>query len=199
MQRVFRFIPLFLLSYSTLGQPSYGVNFRFKLYDDMGQIVDYETFCREYELLGDGDRKDQTPCTNEYLSKPGFYNDSSQWFNGRGTIVYNDLTRKFVHNGDTMLIILGSAPGGSQSFRIDSLVITPGKFYIYQRELESINFQQAALDYYNRLLLIYRYRSEIFHNPMEDPIYMELMALKRKYGIEPGDMEEKQLSEIKFK
>lgn len=177
-------------------QPSYSVGFNFKFFNANGESIDYDTFCKDYQLLGMGHRNDQTPCTNDYMRKENFYNDSTTEFYGGGTIVYNDLIREFVHKKDTMLLILSTNGGGNQSFRVDSLIFKPGKYYIKQKNLPHVDFEMAEAQYYNFVLRGAMASKKTFADYENSPAWIELNSLKRKYGISPNDFAKKTASQI---
>lgn len=184
---------LFLLGTNTNGQPSYRTDFLFKIYDKNGTILDYKTFCKDYELLGLDNRGDQTPCTNEYISKKSFFNDSTKFFNGGGTIVYNDLVRKFVYKNDTMTLILATAGGGYHKFQIDSIIFKEGVYYIKDNYLSHINFRQAEVDYYNYIL------NRVITSNNNQYALDKLNQLRQKYGIDKDDYEEKKIIDLNNK
>lgn len=187
---------IFFASADCKGQPSYGVGFLFKLFDSQGKSVNYEKFCEEYQMLGELDRNDQTSCHNENLPKEYTFNNKTNFFNGSGMVVYNDLLRKFIHEKDTMTLILITNEGRSLPYKIDSLFIKPGKYVITDHNLKSINFKKAEVDYYNYLLnWVLGIKKQIANYRDSEP-YIELCKLKRKYNISIEDYEEKKIKDI---
>lgn len=191
-------VTLLVVSFSTnaYSQPSYSVDFTFRLFNEQGKPIDYETFCRDYKLLGVGHRSDQTPCTNEYMRKDSFYNDSTNEFQGGGTIVYNDLVREFIHNKDTMLLILSTNGGDNQSFYVDSLIFKPGKYYIKEKTLNQVDFKNAEVNYYNFVLEWAISLKKTLANYRNTPTWTELKILKKEYNISNDDFEPKTVAQI---
>ena len=177
-------------------QPSSTVKFHFKLFDSQGKNVDYDKFCRSYKMLGELDRNDQTSCHNINLSKEYSYNSETKYFNGSGSVIYNDLIRKFIYKKDTMTLIFTTNEGKSPPYKIDSLYIKSGKYVISDYELKSINFEKATFDYHNYLLnWVLRIKKQIA-NYRDTSAYLEFQKLKSKYDISQEDFEEKKMSDI---
>ena len=61
------FILAVIISANCKAQDTETVEFYFKLFDNQGNSVIYKTFCEEYQMLGELDRRDQTSCNNYNL------------------------------------------------------------------------------------------------------------------------------------
>ena len=147
-------------------------------------------------MLGELDRNDQTSCHNINLSKEYSYNSETKYFNGSGSVIYNDLIRKFIYKKDTMTLIFTTNEGKSAPYKIDSLYIKAGKYVISDYELKSINFEKATFDYYNYLLnWVLKIKKQIA-NYRDTSAYLEFQKLKSKYNISQEDFEEKKMSDI---
>lgn len=184
------------ISIACKGQDSETIGFRFKLFDRQGKSVNYETFCNEYQMLGENDRNDQTACHNLNLTKEYTYNENTKYFNGSGVVIYNDLMRKFIHKKDTMIVILRTNEGRSRPYNIDSLVIKPGKYRISDLNLKCIDFKKAEVDYYNYLLHWVLGIKKQIANYKDSEAYLELCKLKRKYNISVEDYDDKKMEDI---
>lgn len=200
MRIILLFFMLFgflLFIQNLIAQPTYSVEFQFRFYNQDHSKVNADSFCKHYRLLGEMDREDQTPCTNEYLSEEGFYNDSSGLFRMPGIVGYSDLIRKFVHDsGDTMLLVLNSAYGEKLTFTIDSLVFRPGSFFVKYEQQDTLHYRQAACDYYNLRLGFLKELMKDSSSYEEWEIYHEVMELKQKYCIKEDDWELKKIEDI---
>jgi hypothetical protein len=171
------------------GQPSSQVDFYFRLFDHQGNRVNYSMFCDEFQLLGETDDNDETSCTNKNIPQQYTYNDTTGYFNGFGTVVYNDLTRRLIHKNDTMTLILITHHGRSTTYKIDSLFISPGKYVVADKSLKFVDFKAAEVDYYNWVIERATLRNQKIVTP-------ELNRLKRKYHISPDDFKTKKVGDI---
>ncbi len=200
MQRLFKKLlfsfVLLSIGVASVAQPSFSVYLSFRLYTPQGESIDYTRFCQDFRLLGEGGREDQTPCTNEHIAQQYFYDDSSMMYRVPGTIVYNDLERLFIYGSDSMQIILATYGGGNRSIQIDSLVFKPGGYYLTDTYYHHIDFQQAALDYYNYILEWATLTRKQLANYQEAPVYAILTRLRRKYGFPLDDWEKKTLADL---
>ncbi|QHT65450.1 hypothetical protein GXP67_01545 [Rhodocytophaga rosea] len=185
----------FLSSVSN-GQPSYVVGFQFRLFDNNGHIVEYENFCKNFKMLGELNRDDQTSCTNSNIPKEHTYNDKTKFYDGSGVVVYNDLLRKFIHRNDTMTLILKTDLGISKPYRIDSLVMKSGIYLITDHNLKSIDFKKAEVDYYNYLLEYVLSIKNQISNYENSGAYIELNRLRKRYGFSLQDYTEKRIGDI---
>jgi len=184
-------------------QPSYNFEFKFRLFDNNGKIIDFKNFCNNYQLLNDylllkeyyvnGKIYDVTPCTNKSVSKKSFYDDRLKMFR------YNSSSGDkvlFIHNSDTMLLIFDPYQTRNFTCLIDSLIIKPGKYVINDSILKEIDFKQAELNYYNCSLNWAMGTKKTFGDYIGSPAWIELNRLKKKYGISSDDFKEKKLNEI---
>ena len=144
--RYFLSILLFIACVTARSQPSYQVKFDFKFYEN-GEVVDYENFKRNYELLGWHNRKDHVPWVNKHIKKKYFYIDSTQYFRVGGSVVYNPLIRKIVHDSDTMVLVIPSMVASPRGTTIDSLVFKPGYYFVIGKHLKYLDHEKAAKDY----------------------------------------------------
>ncbi|WP_432671083.1 hypothetical protein [Flavobacterium sp. SM2513] len=180
-------IAFLLCGYFSFGQPSQNISFYFKLFDDQGKPVNYEHFCADYKfsLMG------LTACTNKHMSKSYTYSEATQYFNGSGSVVYNDLERIFVHEKDTMTLILLTDGGKRTEYRIDSLYVKPGKYVVEDPNSNSIDFEKAEIAYYNWLLKHVLHIRKQIYNYQNNSQYIELNKLKCKYKIDSEDNSKK--------
>lgn len=178
------------------GQPSYGVDLHFKLYEAGGIQVDDSTFCSNYRLLGENDASLSNPCTERKKYENWTFDDSTNYFHVRGSIVYNNLRRKLIHDKDTMLLLLSSAGGGNQNFTVDSLVFHSGKYFIEDHHLHHIDLKKAKADYYNWILQRVNHFKKTYVEYKSSDTYKEFIRLRKRYGIASDDFEEKSPVEL---
>ncbi len=186
---------LCLLTFNVTAQPSFTVQLSFSMYDEVGNVIEFDEFCEDYKLWNEH-FQDITSC-NEKSAQNSFYDPQLKLYTVSGGIVYNDLILYFINEGDTMKLVLDTGGGGNHRFKIHHLTFKPGKFRIRKKDMLIVNFNIPEVNYYNHILTgVLQIRSQ-YAAYKTTPQFAELMELKTKYGIHPEDYEEKGMDLIK--
>ena len=191
---------LFFLLSSSTAQPSTSVTIKFKLYDQASNLILRNDFCKKFQTLGA-----MTPEGRLELDEncwKGYANYDTTFFHIKETVVYNNVKRSFVFGKDTMDLIFNTNAGTVGQIQIDSLIFLSGQFLISTDSrknsppsvIKNVDYVQSAIDYYNSLLYLGQARrGSHFEN---DPDFLKLKRLQKKYKIAEDDYEEKKFENL---
>lgn len=142
MNKTIYVIILLFLCQNIFGQPSYGIEISFRLFNG-NKPVDCSAFDDDYTLLTDA---------NKPLSRESYQNVRQGAEVGyckfRGTVVYYDLVRKIVHGRDTMTLYFKNhldMPGFQ--YKIDTLDFKKGHYYLSENHISKIDHGKAHIAY----------------------------------------------------
>jgi hypothetical protein len=194
------FMACLLARVNVMAQPSFSIEFQFRLFDEQRKLVDINKFCSAYSMLEFPAQSMITICNDRLKPKEVFYDSISQKIRMSVGVVYVDANYAFVHKTDTMLIKIVNSGYGAR-INIDSLAFTPGYYAITCSSrvvngktlpdlpvlsLKQIDFPKSRADYYNLLLqlyLQYEYKKENYVDNNTS-----FRKLQRRYRIPQDDL-----------
>jgi hypothetical protein len=133
------------------GQPSSSINLSFKFFTLDGKQLNKEIVCSEYVKRGRMDSYERTYfelCIGEHSGNT--YNEKTGWFHFRTSSIYPPFEVTFIHNGDTMKLILelNSYRTPFTRYAIDSLIFAKGEYNLSLKfNLKSYSNDTAYLSF----------------------------------------------------